>query len=184
MKVANLKLKGLKLVSPDVHTDVRGFLFEAFNRRTFRDAGIDFSLKQHNLSCSRKGVVRGLHFQWNKPLGKLTRAVSGRAFFVAVDIRHRSPTRGKWVAVELSKKNRRMLWAPAGFATGFYAYEDGTELEYYYSAFFNPKGESNIIWNDSDLNIKWPVKKPILSERDAKAPALKEWLKSPNAKRL
>lgn len=181
MEVQPTSLDGLKIISPTVHGDSRGFFMEAFNKNALAAAGIDIDVLQHNQSRSAKDVVRGLHFQWDKPLGKLIRVVRGSAFTVAVDIRKNSKTRGKWEAVELSEENKKLVWAPFGFATGFASLEDITEVEYYYTAFYNQAGESNIIWNDSDIGITWPVENPILSARDAGAQTFSQWLARPES---
>jgi dTDP-4-dehydrorhamnose 3,5-epimerase len=179
------RLKGLYHVLPEVHGDARGFFFEAFNQDTVKSVGIDFNVVQHNQSRSEKGVVRGLHFQWNEPLSKFMRVIRGRAFVVAVDIRHDSPTLGQWEAKELSDENKEGSYASFGFATGFCALTDDTELEYYYDGLYNPAGESNIIWNDTRIGIVWPTEAiPILSPRDAAAGTLDEWLARPESKRI
>lgn len=176
MEIIKTPIEGLLRILPTVHGDTRGFFMEAFNKRALKEVGIEFDVMQHNQSRSWKGVVRGLHFQWDKPLGKLIRVVRGRAFTVAVDIRKHSPTLGHFVTAELSEENREQVWAPFGFATGFAALEDITEVEYYYTAFYNQAGESNILWNDKDIGIPWPFTKPVLSPRDESAQTLKVWL--------
>lgn len=169
-------LQGLVHIVPTVHGDSRGFFMEAFNKRAFESAGIKLDIVQHNQSRSQKGVVRGLHFQWDQPLGKLMRVVHGRAFAVAADIRKNSPTLGQWVGIELSEANKELVWAPFGFATGFCSLEDDTDVEYYYTALYNQAGESNIKWSDQDIGITWPISDPILSPRDSAAQTFKEWL--------
>lgn len=175
MEVKPLELEGLVLILPTVHGDNRGHFMEAFNKERLQEAGISLEVVQHNHSRSQAGVIRGLHFQWDKPLDKLIRVVSGRAFVVAVDIRKKSPTYKKWVGTELSADNKKELFMPFGFASGFYAYEEGTELEYYYSASYNSQGESNIRYNDPEIAIEWPGDNPIVSERDMQAQLLSEW---------
>jgi dTDP-4-dehydrorhamnose 3,5-epimerase len=182
MVLTPLRLKGLLHAVPKVHADERGFFVEAFNANVFAEAGITFPIVQHNHSRSKKGVVRGLHFQWDAPLSKYMRVIKGRAFVVAVDIRHDPPTMGQWEGRELNDENKEGIFAPFGFATGFCALSDDTELEYYYDALYNPKGESNIIWNDARIGIAWPEEAvPLLSPRDAGAGTLDEWLSRPES---
>ena len=181
MKITHTDLEGLFLIQPTVHVDGRGFFMEVFNAHTFNQVGIGGVFVQHNQSHSPKNVIRGLHFQWDKPLGKLRRVVRGQAYMVAVDIRKNSPTRGKWEAREVSEENKIAFWAPFGFATGFCARTDNTDVEYYYSAFYNKDGESNIVWNDADFAIPWPIRDPILSERHAGAHSFREWLSRPES---
>jgi dTDP-4-dehydrorhamnose 3,5-epimerase len=181
MQFTKLELSGLILVESTAHADVRGHFMEAFNARNFATEGIQLDLQQHNISHSKKDVVRGLHFQWDKPLDKFIRVTRGSAFLVAVDIRKQSPTYGKWYGKEIKETDHLGLYAPFGFATGFCALEDATEIEYYYSAFFNPQGESNIAWNDPDLAIVWPITEALLSDRDAAADSLAAWAKKPES---
>jgi len=181
MNVTPLAVKDVVRIEPSVHGDERGFFMEAVNTEALKEHGIDFTMVQHNQSRSQKGVVRGLHFQWNKPLGKIIRVIRGRAFVVAVDIRKGSKTYGKWVGEELSEENKTILYVPFGFASGFYAYADNTEVEYYYSALYNPDGESNILWNDERIGIEWPIDDPVLSERDKNARTLTQWEAAPES---
>ena len=181
MEVQQLLLKGPALIIPDVHGDARGFFMNIYNKDVFAQAGISLDIVEHNQSHSGKGTIRGLHFQWDSPLSKLVRVMHGKAFFVAVDIRKKSPTRAQWVAHELSSENKKLLWVPFGFATGFCTLEENTDLEYYFSAHYNSKGESNIAWNDPDIGILWPIQNPLLSERDKNAQRLKEWFVRPES---
>lgn len=181
MTITESELPGLFIIEAKAHEDARGHFMEAFNARAFSEAGIDLSVLQHNISRSKKAVIRGLHFQWDKPLDKLIRVARGRAFLVAADIRKSSPTFGKWLGREVGEDDRIELFAPAGFATGFAALEDATEIEYYYSAFYNAAGESNIVWNDPDLAIAWPVENPVVSERDQAAGTLASWILRPES---
>lgn len=181
MHIEQTELPGLKVIQPDVNGDSRGFFMEAFNKRKFAEAGITLEVLQHNQSRSQKGVVRGLHFQWDKPLGKLMRVVRGSAFVVAADIRKDSSTRGKWFSREFSDETKELIWAPFGFATGFCALEDNTEVEYYYNAIYNKDGESNILWSDPDISIDWPIKEPLLSERDQNAQTFAQWFTRPES---
>lgn len=181
MEIEQTTLSGLKIIHPTVQGDDRGFFMEAFNKKIFAQSGIDLEIFQHNQSHSGKDVVRGLHFQWDKPLSKLMRVVRGKAFIVAVDIRKNSSTRGKWVTEEVSADNKLLVFAPFGFASGFRALEDNTDVEYYYDAYYNKEGESNIIWNDSEIGIPWGIQEPTLSPRDMSARTFKEWLASPES---
>ena len=139
---------------------------------------------QDNHSRSAKGVVRGLHFQWGPPMGKLMRVTVGSAFLVAVDIRMGSPTLGQWVGVEASVENRRCVWAPAGFARGFCALSEGTEIQYKCTGLYNSQAESAIRWDDPAIGIKWPLMDTIVSEKDRTARTLAEWLATPESENL
>jgi len=175
MKIEETPLKDLFIITPVVLKDERGFFMEVFHHKKFKELGLDLSFVQDNQSRSQKNVIRGLHFQWNKPLGKLIRVSQGRAFMVVVDIRKDSDTFGKWFGLELDDKEHKMIYAPPGFATGFYAREEITDIVYKYTAFYNKEGESNIVWNDPQIGIKWPIDKPLLSERDKNAQTLNMW---------
>ncbi len=172
----------VKVIKPVVFEDHRGYFFEAYRADSFKEIGIDDTFVQDNQSLSIKGVIRGLHFQWDPPMGKLMRVIRGEAFLVAVDLRYDSPTFGKWIGITASDKNKLMLWAPASFARGFASLSDYTEVHYKCTGIYNPKGEGSIKWDDPDLDIDWPIKNPILSEKDAKAISLKEWLKKPQSR--
>lgn len=161
---------------PEIFSDERGFFMETYRKDQFDEFGIPSSFVQDNHSGSVKGVLRGLHFQWDPPMGKLIWVSKGEGFLVAVDIRKNSPTLGKSVSIISSEENRKRLWAPAGFARGFLAISDWCELQYKCTGIYNQKFEGNILWNDPELDINWPISNPIISERDRKAPTLKEWL--------
>lgn len=168
------------MLVPDVFEDERGFFMETFRADQFRDLGLPTEFVQDNHSRSKKGVLRGLHFQWDPPMGKLMRVTHGRAFLVAVDIRKGSPTLGKWVGLEVSAENRKQVWAPAGFARGFCVLSDYADIQYKCTAQYNSQGESAIRWDDPDIGIQWP--RPdgewLLSAKDQKAQSLREWLAS------
>ncbi len=170
-----LEIPDVILVEPEVFGDERGFFMETYKASDFKRNGIDYDFVQDNHSRSQKGVLRGLHYQL-RPMeqGKLVRCVRGRIWDVAVDIRKGSPWFGKWVAVELSEENRLMFWVPPGFAHGFVALEDGTEVIYKVTKEYAPELDRGIIWNDPDLAIDWPVGDPILSEKDRKLPRLRD----------
>ena len=158
--------------------DERGFFMETFRADHFREVGLPTEFKQDNLSRSSKGVVRGLHFQWDPPMGKLMRVAQGRAFLVAVDIRKDSPTLGQAFGMEVSAEDGKQVWAPAGFARGFCVLSDTAEIQYKCTGIYNHAAESGIRWNDPDLCIPWPVSNPILSTKDANARTLADWLAS------
>ena len=176
--IESRKLTDVVILVPELFQDGRGFFSEVFRADQFEALGLPTRFVQDNHSRSAKGVLRGLHFQWDPPMGKLMRVTVGSAFLVAVDIRKGSPTLGKWVATEASAENRRMVWAPAGFARGFCALADGTEIQYKCTGIYNSKAESAIRWNDPEIGIPWPLSEPIVSEKDKKARSLSEWLAS------
>jgi dTDP-4-dehydrorhamnose 3,5-epimerase len=161
--------------------DMRGFFMETYRQDQFLELGLPGSFVQDNHSYSKKGVVRGLHFQWEPPMGKLMRVTRGRAFLVAVDLRLGSPTLGKWIGVEATAENRKQVWAPAGFARGFCALSDDVEVQYKCTGTYNAKAESAIRWNDPTIGIEWPIRDVIVSDKDRNAPTFEEWLASPNA---
>jgi dTDP-4-dehydrorhamnose 3,5-epimerase len=158
--------------------DERGFFMETFRADHFRELGLPTEFKQDNLSRSTKDVVRGLHFQWDPPMGKLMRVAQGRAFLVAVDIRKDSPTLGQAFGIEVSADDGKQVWAPAGFARGFCVLSETAEIQYKCTAIYNHAAESGILWNDPAVGIPWPVSKPILSSKDANARTLAHWLAS------
>ncbi|MBI4548514.1 MAG: dTDP-4-dehydrorhamnose 3,5-epimerase [Ignavibacteriae bacterium] len=172
-------LNGIIVLKPDVFEDERGFFLEAYRADQFQALGLPTDFVQDNHSRSVKNVLRGLHFQWDPPMGKLMRVTVGTAFLVAVDIRKGSPTLGKWFGIEVSAENRLQVWAPASFARGFCVLSDVAEIQYKCTGIYNNKGESGILWNDPEIGIDWPAKNPILSEKDKKAQTLKQWLASP-----
>ena len=163
------------ILEPKVFGDARGFFLESFNARTFAQAtGLQLDFVQDNHSRSRKGVLRGLHYQLQQPQGKLVRVVRGAVFDVAVDIRRGSPTFGRWVGVELSEDNQRQLWVPPGLAHGFVVLSDSADFLYKTTDYYAPEHERSIAWNDPDISIAWPlaehgIEQPQLSEKDAHA---------------
>ncbi len=169
-----LEIPEVILVESRLHTDNRGYFMEIYRREDFERNGIPYQFVQDNMSFSRRGVLRGLHFQ--KPpaeQGKLVRVAKGRIRDVAVDLRRNSPTFGRWVMVELREGDGRALWIPPGFAHGFYAQEDSIVL-YKVTAYYSPALDAGIRWNDPDIAIDWGVENPILSDRDSKLPLLRE----------
>jgi len=166
-KFQPLEIPEVILIEPEVHTDERGFFIQFYNESAFRTAGIPQEFIQDNHSHSKKKVLRGLHFQIApKVQGKLVKVVRGAIFDVAVDLRKFSSTYGKWVGAILSAKDKKMLWIPPGFAHGFVSLEDETDVLYKITADYAPDLERGIIWNDPDLAIDWPDRKPLLSRRD------------------
>src|SRR6266702_8880429 len=162
-------LNDIIVVVPDIFRDGRRFFSETFRADQFRLLGLPTEFVQDNHSRSAKGVVRGLHFQWEPPMGKLMRVTVGSAFLVAVDIRKSSPTLGQWVGVEASAQNRRCVWAPAGFARGFCALSAGTEIQYKCTGIYNGRAESAIRWNDPAIGVKWPLSDVFVSDKDRQA---------------
>ena len=177
MDVTPLDLSGLKLVRPRVFGDERGFFLESYNAARYREAGIDVAFVQDNHSRSVRGTLRGLHFQKTQPQAKLVRAVRGRVFDVAVDLRKGSPTFGRWHGVVLDDEARRLFFIPAGFAHGFLALSDGAEFAYKCSDYYLAEDEGGVLWNDPDIGIDWPlgeIGEPLLSEKDKNLPRLKD----------
>lgn len=175
MKVTPLALPDVLLIEPRVFPDDRGWFTESFNARAFAEAtGLDVSFVQDNHSRSKRGVLRGLHYQLPPhPQGKLVRAVAGAILDVAVDIRRSSPTFGRWVAEMLSAENMKQLYVPPGFAHGFLALNDGSELLYKTTDYYDKASERSIRWDDPTIAITWPTElTPILAAKDAEAPAL------------
>jgi dTDP-4-dehydrorhamnose 3,5-epimerase len=182
MEVEKTQLRDCLVIHPKVWGDARGFFMETYRQDRYAEAGIQESFVQDNQSRSAKGVVRGLHFQWDPPQGKLMRVSRGAAFVVAVDIRPDSPTRGQWFGTVSSSENKVQVWAPAGFARGFCALEDCTEVQYKCTGLYNPACESGILWNDPEVGIAWPLADVHLSAKDAAAQTLKSWLARPEAR--
>jgi dTDP-4-dehydrorhamnose 3,5-epimerase len=181
IKIESRFLRDVVVLVPDIFQDARGFFMETFREDFFQANGLPTHFVQDNHSRSTKGVLRGLHFQWSPPMGKLMRVSLGSAFLVAVDIRKGSPTLGKWAGVEASSENRRQVWAPAGFARGFCVLSDVAEIQYKCTGMYNNKGESGIRWDDPEIGIKWPIQDVVLSEKDQKAQTLAQWLSQPES---
>ena len=173
MNVIKTKLDGCVIIEPKVFGDERGFFLETFQAERYTsEAGITLPFVQDNHSRSSKSVLRGLHFQKTKPQGKLVRVVRGQVYDVAVDIRKGSPTYGQWQGLILSEENKTQLWVPPGFAHGFVVLSDTADFEYKCTDYYDPSDEGSILWNDSDLDIPWPIDNPILSNKDARADRL------------
>lgn len=182
LTIKDLSLRGLKIITNDVFPDERGSFQELYHEEKYRSLGIETTFIQDNLSRSKKDVIRGLHFQWDKPLTKLMRVMHGKLIAVAVDIRVDSPTLGQHVAIELSDDKAESFFVPFGFATGICALTESIGFIYKYSSFYNPKGESNIRYDDESLKVDWKIKDPILAPRDKEAQSFKEWLSRPESK--
>ncbi|MDZ4759037.1 MAG: dTDP-4-dehydrorhamnose 3,5-epimerase [Bacteroidota bacterium] len=171
-------LNGLKVIQPDVFDDDRGFFMEVFRTDEFEKLGIPTNFVQDNHSRSGKNVLRGVHFQWEPPMGKIMRVTYGEAFLVAVDIRKGSPSLGQWHGEIVSSQNKKQVWAPAGFARGFCVLSEAAEIQYKCTGLYNKNAESGIQWNDPAIGIKWPISNPQLSEKDKTAQTLEQWLSS------
>lgn len=177
MKIIDTTIPEVKIIEPLVFGDERGFFMETWNQKKFEElvTGKATAFVQDNHSKSKKGILRGLHYQTENTQGKLVRVVSGQVFDVAVDIRKDSRTFGQWVGVLLSAENKRQLWVPEGFAHGFYVTSEEAEFVYKCTDYYNPKAEHSISWNDSDIGIEWPISKaPLLSEKDKLGKKIKD----------
>jgi dTDP-4-dehydrorhamnose 3,5-epimerase len=181
ISIINEALNGLLVLQPEAFEDERGFFIETYRKDQFAEVGIHDEFVQDNHSRSSKGVLRGLHFQWEPPMGKVMRVTQGEAFLVAVDIRKGSPTLGQWHGEIVSAANKKMVWAPAGFARGFCTLSDFAEIQYKCSGLYSNKAESGILWNDPEIGIVWPIENPQLSEKDKVAQTLEEWLVNENS---
>jgi len=174
LEVVKTEIEGLLILKPKVFGDARGYFFESYNEDTYRKVGIDFCFLQDNISKSRKGTIRGLHYQvGNKAQGKLCKVIYGKVLDVALDIRFGSPTFGKYFSSELSEENHTQLWIPPGFAHGFSVLSEEAIFSYKCTSLFSKVHERTILYNDPDLNIDWKVENPIMSEKDFKAQLFK-----------
>lgn len=174
MNVVATKLSDVKILEPSIFRDDRGYFLETWHEEKLSELGIDVTFRQDNHSLSRKSTLRGLHYQVERPQGKLVRCPMGSIWDVAVDIRRSSPTFGQWVAVTLSAENHRQLWIPPGFAHGFLAFEDQTHVLYKCTDIFLPMHDRALAWDDPSLAIEWPMEVApfIISEKDRSAPSL------------
>ena len=180
IKVTTCDIEGLKVIEPKVFGDARGYFFESYNYNDYAAAGITQEFVQDNQSASKKGVLRGLHFQKNFPQDKLVRVINGEVFDVAVDLREGSKTYGKWFGVVLSAENKKQFFIPKNFAHGFVVLSDYAEFAYKCTDFYHPVDEGGIIWNDPDIGIDWPVEDEsglIFSDKDQKWPQFKDYKK-------
>lgn len=176
MKIIDTEIADVKIVEPAVFADDRGYFLESWSAAAFAKAGLDWQFVQDNQSRSSKNVLRGLHYQIQNTQGKLVRVSAGAVFDVAVDMRRSSPTFGRWVGVELSAENHRMLWIPPGFAHGFLSLRDNTDLAYKCTDVYAPKHDRTLLWNDPDIAIDWPLPpgaEPLVSPKDKVGQTLK-----------
>ena len=176
--VETCEIEGLKVITPQVFGDSRGYFMETYNYQDFAEAGIDLTFVQDNQSCSTKGVLRGLHFQIHYPQDKLVRFVRGEVFDVAVDLRPGSKTFGKWFGVRLSAENKKQFFIPKNFAHGFYVLSDVAEFCYKCTDFYHPNDEGGLLWNDPEIGIDWPLLADVpvnLSEKDTKWGGIREY---------
>ncbi|WP_027714505.1 dTDP-4-dehydrorhamnose 3,5-epimerase [Desulfuromonas sp. TF] len=171
MNIIQTAIPDVLIIEPKVFGDERGFFFESYNERQWEEkTGLRTRFVQDNHSRSAKGVLRGLHYQIRQPQGKLVRCVFGEVFDVAVDLRRSSPTFGKWSGTLLSDENKRQMWVPEGFAHGFLVLSDAAEFLYKTTDYYAPENEREIVWNDPELGIDWPIEvEPVLSKKDAEA---------------
>ncbi|MCA9484946.1 MAG: dTDP-4-dehydrorhamnose 3,5-epimerase [Nitrospina sp.] len=174
MKVFKTKLQDVLLIEPKVFRDPRGFFLETYNSRRYHGQGIDVPMVQDNRAFSSKGVLRGLHFQKNFPQDKLVWAPHGEVMDIALDLRKSSPTYGQWEAYHLTGENHLQAFIPVGFAHGYVVLSDTAEFAYKCSEFYHPEDEGGVVWNDPDLAIDWGIADPIISEKDAKLPRMRD----------
>ena len=174
MNVEATAIEGVLVLQPKVFGDARGFFMETWNRQRYREAGLDWNFVQDNVSLSRRGILRGMHFQNPAPQGKLVFVLEGEVFDVAVDIRRSSPTFGRWHGLNLSADNKRQFFVPPGFAHGFAVLSETALFAYKCTEYYMPQNELALAWNDPDIGIPWPLDNPQLSEKDARGPRLKD----------
>jgi len=172
MKIIDTDLPGCKIIEPQVFGDSRGAFYESWNKPRWAQAGLDLDFVQSNVSISERGVLRGLHYQWPQPQGKLVGVLEGEVYDVAVDIRRGSPTFGRWTAVVISAGNKRLFWIPEGFAHGFVVLSERVVFHYLCTAPYKREDDAGVRWNDARLAIDWPVSEPLLSDKDAGLPFL------------
>ena len=174
MKLLETRLPGVLVIEPRVFEDSRGYFFESYNRAQLKKAGLDVNFVQSNVSRSKRGTLRGLHYQWPSPQGKLVSVLEGEVYDVAVDIRPGSATFGQWEGVMLSATNHRHLWIPEGFAHGFCVVSETATFTYQCTALYDPGADHAIRWNDASIAIDWPIDSPLLSPKDSSASLLNE----------
>ena len=173
MNISNTDLDGVLIVEPEIHEDNRGFLIETFTLSKYKEEfGLELKFVQDNHSKSSKGVLRGLHYQIQHPQGKLVRCIWGAVYDVIVDIRKGSSSFGKWIDVTLSSENKKQVWIPPGLAHGFLVTSEYADLVYKFTDYYHPEDQGCLLWNDPEVGIDWPIKNPILSERDQSNPLL------------
>jgi dTDP-4-dehydrorhamnose 3,5-epimerase len=174
MKVIETSLPGALIIEPKVFGDARGFFYESYNKGQWENAGINADFIQTNVSRSARGVLRGLHYQWPNPQGKLVSVLEGEVYDVAVDIRRGSPAFGQSVGTMLTAENHRHFWVPEGFAHGFCVLSEFATFTYQCTALYDREADAGIRWNDADLGIDWPLSAPLLSDKDTRTPLLKD----------
>ena len=174
MKVIETDLSGCLVIEPHVHGDARGYFFESFHAEKYRQRGLDLRFVQTNVSRSARGVLRGLHYQYPNPQGKLVNVLEGEVYDVAVDIRVGSPTFGRWAAAILSADNKRHFWIPEGFAHGFAVLSDHATFSYQCTALYDHAADAAVRWSDGDIGVDWPISAPLLSDKDQRAPFLRD----------
>ena len=177
IKVTNTPIKGLYVIEPTVHGDDRGYFVETYNQKDMAEAGLNMVFVQDNQSMSRKGVLRGLHFQKQYPQGKLVRVISGEVFDVAVDLRKDSETYGKWFGIRLSAENHKQFYISEGFAHGFLVLSETAEFCYKVTDFYHPGDEGGVLWSDPEIGIDWPITEDMeicLSDKDKVWKGIKE----------
>ncbi|MBW2615149.1 MAG: dTDP-4-dehydrorhamnose 3,5-epimerase [Deltaproteobacteria bacterium] len=174
MRFLSTSLPGVILIEPDVFKDDRGFFMETFHKKRYADSGIDRVFVQDNLSHSKQGTLRGLHYQLKSAQAKLVYVVTGEIFDVALDIRHGSPTFGKWEGTRLSDNNKKQIYIPEGFAHGFCVLSETADVIYKCTDLYTPGDEYGVFWADPAIGIDWPIKSPVLSEKDRKNPELEK----------
>jgi dTDP-4-dehydrorhamnose 3,5-epimerase len=175
MKIISLEktsIPGIIVITPEVYDDERGYFFESFNKETFKSHGLPYQFVQDNQSLSKKGTLRGFHYQLKHQQGKLVRAIKGKVFDVAVDIRIGSPTFGKSVSLELSDRNNKIMYIPEGCAHAYLVLSDSALFQYKCTEVYHPEDEYGIAWNDPEIKINWPIRNPILSVKDSQLPSL------------
>ena len=173
MKLIDINIQGPKIIEPDIYPDARGFFCETYNQKRYAENGIDTIFVQDNMSSSKKSALRGLHYQFPHTQAKLVQVIQGEVLDVIVDIRQKSPTFGQWAGVTLSAENNRQFFVPEGFAHGYCVLSETALFTYKCSDFYAPDCEKGILWCDPDINIDWPIKNPILSDKDQLYPCLK-----------
>jgi dTDP-4-dehydrorhamnose 3,5-epimerase len=174
MKVIETTLPGALILEPQVFGDSRGFFYESYHQARYKDVGVTGNFVQTNVSRSAKGVLRGLHYQWPNPQGKLVSVLEGEVYDVAVDIRRGSPHFGHWAGVMLTADNHRHFWIPEGFAHGFCVLSEFATFTYQCTALYDPAADAGVRWNDADIGVDWPIGTPLLSEKDGKTPLLRD----------
>ena len=176
--VETCEIEGLKVITPKVFGDARGYFYESYNKKDYAAAGIDMEFVQDNQSASKRGVIRGLHFQKQFPQDKLVRVIRGEVFDVAVDLREGSKTFGKWFGVTLSEENKKQFFIPKNFAHGFLVLSDYAEFAYKVTDFYHPDDEGGLLWNDPEIGVEWPLQEGvelIFSDKDTKWGGIKEY---------